>query len=85
MAQAGDVSDAPRGTISTSAPKKARRRFRQSIPLKDRLNSFAIELREKAAGRPGGSERESLLKRALSETTSDLDDWANSPGLKPPD
>jgi hypothetical protein len=62
-----------------------RRRFKQTTSLRDRLASFAEEIREKARLMPPCREREELLKRAnRADTASHLDDWANSPGLQPP-
>ena len=62
-----------------------RRRFKQSKSLKDRLASFAKAIRDKASDLPPGAEREELLKQARQlDTASHLDDWINSPGLRPP-
>ena len=62
-----------------------RRRFKQTVPLKDRLASFAEEIREKASQLRPGPERDALLKRARqADTASYIDEWANSPGLQPP-
>jgi hypothetical protein len=64
-----------------------RSRSKQTIPLKERLASFAKEVREKALLLPPGQEKEKyeLLRRArLADTASHLDDWANSPGLQSP-
>jgi hypothetical protein len=62
-----------------------RRRFKQSGSLKDRLASFAKEVREKASRLPHGRERDDMLKKASqAETASHLDDWVNSPGLRSP-
>ena len=62
-----------------------RRRDKQTIPLKDRLASFAREVREKASQLRPGPERDDLLKRAQrADTASHIDEWANSPGLQPP-
>jgi hypothetical protein len=62
-----------------------RRRFKQTISLKDRLASFAEEIREKASRLRPGPERDALLKRASrADTASHIDEWANSPGLQPP-
>jgi len=63
-----------------------RRRFKQTTSLKDRLASFAKETREKASHLKPGPEQDALLKKARqADTASHLDDWANSPGLKPPE
>jgi hypothetical protein len=62
-----------------------RRRFKQTVSLKDRLASFAEEIREKASRLRPGPERDDLLKRASrADTASHIDEWANSPGLQPP-
>ena len=62
------------------------RRFTHSMPLKDRLSSFAEELREQAALLTPGPERDDLLRRARqADTALHLDDWANSPGLRSPE
>jgi hypothetical protein len=61
-----------------------RRRFKQ-LSLKDRLASFAKEMREKASLLPHGREQDDMLKKASqAETASHLDDWVNSPGLRSP-
>jgi hypothetical protein len=61
------------------------RRFEQSIPLKDRLAAFAKDMREKASLLRPGAEKDNLLRRARqADTASHLDDWADSPGLRPP-
>jgi hypothetical protein len=62
-----------------------RRRFTQTIPLKDRLALFAKEIREKASQLRPGPEQDALLKKARqADTASHLDDWANSAELQPP-
>jgi hypothetical protein len=62
-----------------------RRRFKQTTSLKDRLASFAEELKAKASQLRPGPEQDALLKRARqADTASHIDDWANSPGLQPP-
>jgi hypothetical protein len=62
-----------------------RRRIKQTISLKERLASFAKEIRAKASRLPPGVERDTLLKKASqADTASHLDEWANSPGLQPP-
>jgi len=61
-----------------------RRRFKQTISLKDRLIAFAEEAREKAMS-VVGPERDELLEKARrADTAAHIDDWANSPGLQPP-
>jgi hypothetical protein len=62
-----------------------RRRFEQTESLKDRLASFAKEVREKASLLPPGAERNNMLTRASqADTASHLDDWVKSPGLRSP-
>jgi hypothetical protein len=62
-----------------------RRRFKQSTSLKERLASFANEVREKALQLRPGPEQDALLKKARqADTAAHLDEWANSPGLQPP-
>ena len=56
-----------------------RSRFKPSLSLKDRLASFAEEVRAKAARLPPGTEKDDLLRRAgKADTAARLDDWANS-------
>ena len=63
---------------------KVRRRFRQTISLKDRLLAFAAEARTKAKI-ASGLERDVLLRKARrADTAAHIDAWANSPGLQPP-
>lgn len=62
-----------------------RRREKQTESLKDRLASFAKEALEKAKTATG-PEREELIKKARrADTASHIDEWANSPGLQPPE
>jgi hypothetical protein len=62
-----------------------RRRFRQSVPLEERLAQEARRLREEAAKLPSGPERDGVLRKARqNDAASHLTDWINSPGLKPP-
>jgi hypothetical protein len=62
-----------------------RRRFKQTISLKDRLASFSQEIREKAAKLRPGAEQDALLKKARqADTAAHLTEWANSPELQPP-
>ena len=76
--------------MSTSAEpelwpmEQRRRRFRQTEPLRDRLEAFAKDAREKAA-QAFGPKRDELIKKARrAETAAHIDDWANSAGLQPP-
>lgn len=62
-----------------------RPRFKQSLPLKERLAGWAKNIRDQAAQLPPGTERDGLLRKARqADTAAHLDDWANSPGLQPP-
>ena len=62
-----------------------RRRFKQTTSLQDRLASFAEELKAKASRLRAGSEQADLLKKVRqADTASEIDEWVNSPGLKPP-
>jgi hypothetical protein len=62
-----------------------RRRCKQSQSLKDRLVSFAKDVREKASLMPPGAEQNDLLLRARqADTASHLNEWLNSPGLQSP-
>ena len=62
-----------------------RRQFKQTVSLKERLASFAKEVREKASELRPGPEQDALLKKARqADTAAHLDEWANSPGLQPP-
>jgi hypothetical protein len=54
-----------------------RRRFKHSTSLKERLASFAKEVRAKASRLPPGVERDTLLKKASqADTATHLDEWA---------
>lgn len=62
-----------------------RRRFKQTTSLKDRLASFAEEIRKKASQLGPGPEQDALLKKARqADTAAHLEDWANSSQLQPP-
>ncbi len=63
-----------------------RRRFKQSQSLKDRLLAWAEGVRKQAEKAPPGPRRDDLLKKARrADTAAHIDDWANSPGLQPPE
>jgi hypothetical protein len=52
-----------------------RRRFKQTLSLKDRLAAFADGARARAAALPAGAEREELLKKVRqAEMAAQLDD-----------
>jgi hypothetical protein len=62
-----------------------RRRFQQSVPLKDRLEAFAKDVRAKASLMPPSPEKADLIRRARqADTAAHLDEWVNSRGLQPP-
>ena len=62
-----------------------RRRFKQALSLRERLESFASDVRQRAEKLSPGPEKESLLRRARqADTAAHLDEWVNSPGLQPP-
>jgi hypothetical protein len=62
-----------------------RRRFKQTVPLEERLRIQATTDRERAESLPPGREREELLVRARrADTASHLTEWLSSPGLQPP-
>jgi len=65
---------------------KRRRRFKQTVPLEERLREQARADRDRASSLAPGPEREQLLQRARrADTASHLTDWLNSPGLRPPE
>ena len=62
-----------------------RRRLKQTLSFKDRVLAWSDGLRKQADKMAPSRERDELLKKASrAETAAHLDDWANSPGLKPP-
>jgi hypothetical protein len=62
-----------------------RNRSKPPPSIQERLIAFAKDMLEKAANLPPGSERDELIRKARqAETSSHLDEWASSPGLKPP-
>nr|WP_249132284.1 hypothetical protein [Bradyrhizobium diazoefficiens] len=62
-----------------------RRRFKQTKSLKERLLEEAHKLLEEARMLPHGPVRDAALQRARqAETAANMDDWLNSPGLRPP-
>jgi hypothetical protein len=57
-----------------------RRRFKQSVPLKERLVIWTKEVMARANSLPPGQERDDLLKEARqADTAAHLDDIALSP------
>jgi hypothetical protein len=62
-----------------------RRRFKQTFSLQDRLSAWANRFREQANRLRPGPEREELLKKARqADVAAHVDEWLNSPGLRPP-
>ena len=62
-----------------------RHQFKLEQALRVRLIKEARLAREKAEQLPRGEERQALLKKAReADITASLDEWLNSPGLKPP-
>jgi hypothetical protein len=62
-----------------------RRRFKQTLSLRDRLSAEAQRLREEARKLSPGIKRERLVRRARQlETGSQIDQWLASPGLQAP-
>ena len=64
---------------------KRRKRTKHSQTFKDRLISFASDLRKQASQLPPCERRDDLLKRARrADTAVDIEGWAASPELRPP-
>jgi len=65
---------------------KHRRRFKQTMPLQQRLMKFASYAREEAQGIPTGPRKQQMLEKArMAEATADFEQWISSPGLAPPE
>jgi hypothetical protein len=57
----------------------------KSASFQERLSAFAEDEKNRAKLLPPGPEREIALRKVRqAETAAHLDEWANSPGLKPP-
>ena len=52
-----------------------RRRFKQVVPLDQRLAQHAQQLRKEAKGLPPSGEREKLIRKWQLETASDVSHW----------
>lgn len=64
---------------------KKRRRIIQTLPLRERVELWADNLRNQAALLPPGRQREALLQKVkAAQAASHLDAWANSVGLQAP-
>jgi len=62
-----------------------RHRFKQTVPLNQRLTEQAERLRKEAEGTSPGAMRDKLVRQARqAETASHLNEWLSSPGLQPP-
>jgi hypothetical protein len=62
-----------------------RRRFTQCVSLNDRLKMFSDHLKSGANKLRPGIERDALLRRArIADTAAHINEWINSPGLRPP-
>jgi hypothetical protein len=60
-----------------------RRSFKDTF--KDRLASFAKDIRDKASLLPPGMEQDDLLPKARhTDIALQMDEWLSSPGLQPP-
>ena len=62
-----------------------RRRYKQHLPLQDRLAEWAKEVLSMAQVLPLGPERDALIRKARqADIANHLDDWAKPPRLQPP-
>jgi hypothetical protein len=61
-----------------------RRRFKQTKSLKESLLQEARKLRDEAKLLPYALRDAALKKARLTEAAAHMDDWLNSPGLRPP-
>ena len=62
-----------------------RRRFKQQLTLQDRLGAWSKQVAEQAAALKPGPQRDALLRKARqADVATNLDNWAKSPGLQPP-
>ena len=65
---------------------KRRRRFKHTQSLKERLGVFARLKRERAALMPFGAEKAATLAKAeQAERAANVEGWANSRELRPPE
>jgi len=65
---------------------KRSRRLNQNDPLSGRPADDASRYREQAGELPPGEERDALLRKARElDTAAHINDWINSPGLRPPE
>jgi hypothetical protein len=62
-----------------------RMRFKKFLSHDDRLEPFPSRLKDAASKLPPGPEQDAMFKRAcVADTASNINRWANSPGLRPP-
>lgn len=59
-----------------------RRRIKQTESLRDRLEAFAKDAREKAMLLSGPAREEMFKKARRAETAADIDEWASSAELQ---
>ena len=63
---------------------KRRNRVEQTVSFKERLQSFAKDLRQEASSMPPCERKSALLKRArVADTAVHIDAWVSSPALAP--
>jgi hypothetical protein len=63
-----------------------RRRFKDVVSFPDDLTQEAERLRAEAEKLPPGTERHDLERKARqAETAAHIDEWLESPGLRPPE
>jgi hypothetical protein len=63
-----------------------RQRFKQTKSLQDRLSKFIADARAKVMSMPASKDRDALLKTiSQAETAANIEGWANSAGLQPPE
>lgn len=61
-----------------------RRRFKQQLPLQDRLSAWAKEIRDRASNLAPGPEKTALLvKVSQADTAANMCDLVDSPDLQP--
>jgi hypothetical protein len=62
-----------------------RKRAKHELSFKERLKAFGDRERKKADRLPAGPERDlAMTKARQADTASNIEEWANSPGLQPP-
>jgi hypothetical protein len=60
-------------------------RTKQRLSFEEHLIQAATEARAEAVALPPGRERDALIRKARQDdTAAHMNDWINSPGLKPP-